>query len=234
MKVVHRSTLFGALSIAPLLLCLAGSGTAFSPGTAGEGAAPPSCAHQFYTRVLGDWVGTTACRVNDAEPALGYFHVLISRVDENTFREEYTFYRLHPKTGALERSGTQSLLCTIENSGTIHEVCRGSGSILIDFEPKNQCFEASGEAQFSGPDHLEAELKGKIAVAGMPMNLGKNGKLRKATATWSLQDERLIGQLHVETSFHALLVTKRYRFETQFRAQRGVDVQSVAGRAPAS
>src|SRR5205807_9804534 len=96
---------------------------------------------------------------------------------------------------------------------------------------KNQSFEATGEAQFRGPDLLQAELTGKIAVAGMPLNLGKNGKLRKVTATWSLQDELLIGRMSVEAAFRALLITRRYRFESQFRAQRGSDVQAVASLA---
>jgi hypothetical protein len=193
-----------------------------------------TAAQQFYTRVLGDWVGTAVSRLDGAEPATTYFHLLITRVDENTFREEYTFYRIHPKTGVLERSGTQSVLSTIDSSAVIHQTCRGSGTVLIDLQDKNESFEASGQAHFTGPGHLEAEVKGKIAVDGMPLNLGKNGKLRKATATWSLEDDQLIGQTHIETSFRVFLFAKRFLIETQLRAQRGANLQTVTGRAPAS
>jgi hypothetical protein len=86
-----------------------------------------------------------------------------------------------------------------------------------------------GEVQFTGADHLQAEVKGKIAVDGMPLNLGKNGKLQKATANWSLADEKLIGQVHAEMSFRVLFFSKRYQSETQLRAQRGANVQVVAG-----
>jgi hypothetical protein len=203
-------------------------------GLADAPTAPPTAAQQFYTRALGDWVGTMVSRLNGAEPATGYFHLVITRVDPNTFREEYTFYRLHPKTGVLERSGTQSVLSTIESSAVIHQTCRGSGTVLIDFQPKDQSFEAEGLAHFTGPDHLEAEAKGKIAVDGLPLNLGKHGQLRKATATWSLEEDQLIGQTRVETSFRALLFARRFWIETQLRAQRGANIQTVAGRVPAS
>ena len=33
--------------------------------------------------------------------------------------------------------------------------------------------------RFTGPDHLKSEAQGKIAVDGLPLNSGKNGKLRK-------------------------------------------------------
>jgi hypothetical protein len=179
-------------------------------------------------------VGTAVSRLNDDEPATNYFHLVIARIDENTFREEYTFYRIHPKTGMLERSGTQSVLSTIDSSAAIRQTCRGSGTILIDLKEKNERFEASGQAHFTGPDHLEAEAKGKIAVDGMPLNLGKNGKLRKATAAWSLEEDRLIGQTRVETSFSVFLFAKHFLIETQLRAHRGADLQTVTGRATPS
>jgi hypothetical protein len=229
MKVVRPAHFFAALLAAPIVLSVAGGA-----GRCAEIAAPSSAranpAQQFYNRVLGHWVGTTVSRLDSDPPVTGCFHLLITRVGENAFQEDYTFYRIHPKTGLLELSGTQLDLSTIDTSGSIHQCCKGSGTILIDFKPKNQAFEASGEGRFTGPDCLEAEVTGKIAVDGMPLNLGKNGKLRKATASWSLEDGKLVGETHVETSFRALLFTKRYRIETQLRAQRGADVQLVAGR----
>jgi len=233
MAVSRRASLFVTLLATLMVLCLDGRPVAFCSELVADPTARLTAAQQFYTRVLGHWVGTTVSRLNGADPVTGYFHLLITRVDENTFREEYTFYRLHPKTGVLERSGTQSDLSTIASDGVIHRTSQGSGTVLIDFKPKNQSFQASGEVQFTGADHLQAEVKGKIAVAGMPLGLGKNGKL-KATASWSLAEDKLISQTHVETSFRVLFFTKRYRIETELRAQRGADVQIVAGRAPAS
>jgi hypothetical protein len=79
-----------------------------------------------------------------------------------------------------------------------------------------------------------AAATGKIAVGGMPLGLGKRGKIQKATATWSLADDKLIGQTHLEMNFRVLFFGKRYRIETELRAKRGTNVQIVAGRAPAS
>jgi hypothetical protein len=233
MKVFHRILLFAALLAPPLLLGLTGKHAGHCSGAPGDATVGIAAAQQFYTRALGDWVGSTVTRVNSTEPATGYFHLVVTRVDANTFREEYTFYRLVPKTDVMEPSGTQSYLTTIESSGVIHRTYRGSGTILIDFKPKKQSFDASGEVRFTSPNHLEAAAKGKITVDGMPLGLGKNGKLQKATSTFSLEDDKLIGEMHFEASFRVLLFSKRYRIETQLRGQRGANVQIVAGRVPA-
>lgn len=233
MRVARRVLPSTVLLIAALLLGLTGRRAAFGADVPGATAGRIEAAQQFYTRVLGEWVGTAVSRLNDAQPVTGYFHLAISRVDDHTFREEYTFYRVHPRTGALERSGTQSILSSIDSRAVIHQACRGKGTILIDLRPKNQSFEASGEAHFTLPDHLESAASGTITVEGMPLNLGKHGQLRKATAAWSLEGGELVGQTRVETKFRAWLFAKRFRFETQLRARRGADVQAVAGRAPA-
>jgi hypothetical protein len=230
-----RSThLSAALLAAPLAFSAAGGGAGLCAELPGHPSPQTPAAQQFYTHVLGQWVGTTVSRLDGAQPVTGYFHLLVTRVDDKTFREEYTFYRVHPKTGVLECSGTQTDLSTIVGDAVVHRTCKGSGTVLIDFKPKNQAFEADGEARFASPEHLDAEVKGKISVDGMPLNLGKNGKLRKATASWSIEEGKLVGQTQVETSFRAFLFTKRYRIQTELRAQRGTSVQMVAGRVPAS
>lgn len=149
------------------------------------------------------------------------------------------FYRVPPQTagsreaGGLETAGTEIDLSVIDSSGVIRRTTQGSGTVLIDFKPKNQSFEASGAVHFTGPDHLEAVVKGKIAVAGLPMGAGKHGKLRKATATLSLEGDKLIGQTRFEASFRVLFFTRGYRVESLFRGQRGDNIQAVAGGAPA-
>lgn len=239
MKVYRRTSLCAALSAAPLLLCLVGPQAACYAEPAFDATAQLTAAQQFYTQVLGHWVGTMVYRVNGKEPVTGYFHLIITRVDANTFREEYIFYRVHPKTagtreaGGLETSGTEIDLSVIDSSGVIRRTTQGSGTVLIDFKPKNQSFEASGAVHFTGPDHLEAVVKGKIAVEGLPLGAGKHGKLRKATATLSLEGDKLIGQTGFEASFRVLFFTRGYRVESLFRGQRGDNVEAVAGGAPA-
>jgi hypothetical protein len=234
MKAHRRPSLLPALLAAPLLLGLAGGWPIFCAGAPPVATAPSPAAQQFYGQILGDWVGTQVCRVNGAEPTTSYFHLVITRAAENTFQEAYTFYRIDRKTGALGRSGTQSLVSTIQSNGVIRQSCRGSGTVLIDYKPKDQSFEVKGEAWFTARGRLESELTGKIAIKGMPLNLGKNGKVRKATTAWSLEEDALTGEMRVETAFRALLITRRYGFDIQFRAQRGNDVQVVASRVPAS
>lgn len=237
MNVSRRPSLGAALFAALLLLSLAGSRAVFGAGLAGDATPPPMAAQQFYTRALGDWVGTTVSRLDGAQPVTGYFHLVITRVDEHTIREEYTFYRLRPKTagtreaGRLETSGKESDLSTMGSNGAIHRSVQGSGTVLIDFKPKSQSYEASGAAHLTSPDHLEAAVKGKIAVDGLPLGLGKHGKLQKGTATWSLEEGKLIGCTHFEASFHVLFFVRRYRLEIQLRGERGTNVQTIAALA---
>jgi hypothetical protein len=233
MSVVLRAFFVSTLLVGPSLLCRVPTRTPCFAAVATDMPNPITDAHQFYVRVLGDWVGTAVSRLGGAEPTMAYFHLVFSRLDANTFREEFTFYRIHPQTGVLAPSGTQSVLSAIGADAVIRQSCRGSGTVLIDMQPKNESFEARGEARMTGPELLQAEAEGRIAVDGMPLNLGKNGKLRKATASWSLQDDKLTGVSRVETSFRGLILVKRFRMETQLRAERGSDVRAVAGRAPA-
>jgi hypothetical protein len=233
MGVVARAFFVVTLLTAPPLLCLVPTRTTCCAAAPADTPSPTTEAHQFYLRVLGEWVGTAVSRLSGAEPTLAYFHLVVSRMDANTFREEYTFYRIHPQTGVLAPSGTQSVLSAIGADAVIRQTCRGSGTVLIDMEPKKESFEATGEARMTSPELLQAEAQGKIAVDGLPLNLGKNGKLRKATASWSLQDDKLSGETLVETSFRSFLLVKRFRMETQLRAERGSDVRTLAGRMPA-
>lgn len=232
MKSSCRISCVAALFAATLLLGLAAGQATFCAVPAGDATAQLAAARQFYTRVLGHWVGSTVSQVNQDPAVTGYFHLVISRMDENTFREDYRFYRILPNTGALELSGTQTYLSTIAGSGAIQRTCQGSGTILIGGKPKNQSFEASGAVHFTGPDHLESEVQGKLAVEGMPLNSGKNGKLRKATATFSLEADRLIGQMRFEASFRVLFFSRSFRIESQLRGQRGDNVQMVSGQMP--
>jgi hypothetical protein len=234
MKVFLRTFLFAALLAAPLLLGPAGRWAVFGFEPPGNATDERTVTQQFYARVLGDWVGSTVSRVNEDAPVTGYFHLVITRVDANTFREEYIFYRVLSDTGALERSGTQTFVTTIASDGTIQRSYRGSGTILIDGKPKKQSFEASGAVRSTGPDHLEAEGQGKISVAGMPLNAGKNGKLLKATTTLSREEDTLSGATRFEASFRVLFFSKRYRIDIKLRGQRGDKVQTIAGRTPAS
>lgn len=149
MKICRRASLFAVLLTVAILVCLAGSRAVFCSGLPGAATARLTAAQQFYTRVLGQWVGTTVSRLDAAKPVTGSFHLLITRVDANTFREEYTFYRRHPKTGVVERVGTQSDLSTIASNGVIHRTCRGSGTVLIKFKPKKAVL----RGQRHGPRH---------------------------------------------------------------------------------
>ena len=55
-----------------------------------------------------------------------------------------------------------------------------------------------------------------------------------STASLSLEGDKLIGETRFEASFRVLFFSKRYQIEIKLRGQRGDNVQTIAGRAPAS
>lgn len=220
------------LLAAAVLAGAAGRMPARAAGVTEDPSAQSTAVQQFYERVLGHWVGTTVSRTDGEAPVTGYFHAVIERVDAGAFREEYIQYRVLPKTGALERAGTQSFRSTIESSGVIRRTYQGSGTVLMDSKPRKQSFEARGEMHSAGPNQLAAEAQGKIAVAGLPFNAGKNGKLQKASATLALEGDELVGQTRFDAVFRVLLFKKRYRMDIELRGRRGADVQAVVNRGP--
>jgi hypothetical protein len=214
------------------LLCFALL-TLTAPVTASQ--APREAAHvavaRFYERILGEWVGTSVTRLPGQEPATTYFRLVISRPDAGTFRQEFTFFRRNRKTGVLERSGTQTTRAILAPDGGVRCVAEASGTILIDFKPKKQTWQTSGTGRCDGDACFLADVTGRVSVDGMPLGLGRRGKIRKARATLELQGTTLVGRSEVETRFRVLLFSKKYRVVTETRAERGRDVHSYAAQA---
>jgi hypothetical protein len=206
-----------------LALCLIASPAAAST----LGGAP---VERFYERILGDWVGTSVARLQGQEPATTYFHLEITRPNARTFREQFTFFRRNSKTGVLERSGSQTSEAVLEPDGQIRCTASATGTILIDFKPKKQRWQASGAGQCEGTDSFVAQVTGQISVDGMPLGLGKNGRIRKARATWTVKGPSLLGRTEVDSRFRALFLSKSFQLVSELRAERGRDIRAYVAR----
>lgn len=197
------------------------------------GAATPSQerVERFYGRILGDWVGESVARVQGQDTATTYFHLSVTRAEPGVFHETFTFYRRDSRTGALQPSGTQTNRATLEASGRVRCEAEATGTILIDFKPKKQTWKTTGAGRCEGDDRFCADVSGRISVEGMPLGVGKRGRIRSARASWTLQGEILRGRTEVESRFRAFLVSKSYRVVTEMRAERGRDVPAFIARA---
>lgn len=215
-----------------LLLILAPLGAVGQAPRVAADRPPPAhaAAEGFYARMLGDWVGVSVSRVQGQEPSTSYFHLTVSRSDPRTFREQYTYYRRDPKTGALAPSGTQTNLAVLEANEQIRCTASADGTILVDYKPKKQSWQTTGVGRCDGPDRFQADVSGKISVDGMPLGLGKRGRIRSARATWSISGAALLGRTEVESRFRAFVISKSYRVVSEMRAERGRDIHAFAGR----
>jgi hypothetical protein len=205
---------------------------AFIPLIGGAPSAPAHAAvERFYARMLGDWVGTCATRLQGEEPATTYFHLTVTRPDPRTYREEFRFFRRGSNSGSLTPSGTQTSRALLEPDGRIRCEAEAMGTVLIGLKERKQSWQTEGSGWCDGPDHFVAETTGRISVDGTPLGVGKRGRIRSARATWDLQGGNLIGRTEVESRFQALFVTRGYRVVIEMRAERGRDLRAYVARA---
>jgi hypothetical protein len=114
----------------------------------------------------------------------------------------------------------------------VRRTCEGKGTILIDFKPKRQTWNATGMLSSASADRIAITVSGKVTVDGLPLRLGRRGQLRRGTGNWRLEGDRLVGQTRAETVFRALFISKRFHVDTDLSAQRGTDVKALVGRSP--
>ena len=67
---------------------------------------------------------------------------------------------------------------------------------------------------------LEGQGSGAISVGGMPLGLGKNGKVSEYTSTWALHNGILTIRERLRVTFRILFLEKHYDIVDHFKAER--------------
>jgi hypothetical protein len=202
----------------------------FLMATASFGQTPQHAGERFFAGLEGEWVGTAQQRVEGEASLTRYFRLVVRRQDAQTFAMTVQYYRPNPKTGALEAAGSEQGTSTLEPDGTIQRHLEGNGSVLVDYQAKPESHSATGRARATAAGVLEGEASGTIRVEGMPLGLGRRGKIERGREEWSVSGGVLTGRMSMVACFRAFLISKRFKVETTCRAERGSDVAALAAR----
>jgi len=102
--------------------------------------------------------------------------------------------------------------------------------VLFDNEPKLESHSATGRARATAAGTLAGEASGTIRVEGLPLGIGRRGKIERIREEWTVKGDCLTGSTAFVARFRAFLLTKRFNVETTCSAKRGSDVAALASR----
>lgn len=188
-------------------------------------------ARSFFSNITGEWIGTCQQSTNGKQADDKYFHAVVRQVDVNTFSSSFDYYRLDNNTGKPVPIGTSSIITTIGPNGAAQNRIQGKGMMMVDAKPKQQQHDFK-EVLNLASDGLHGQGSGTLSVFGMPFGLGRNGKIKKATSSWSLNNGLLTINQSIQAGFRALFFSKNFDFVASYTARRGSDIASLITRPP--
>ncbi len=190
------------------------------------------CSSQAQTTALvrtfvGEWVGTCKQTTDQEQAENKYFHAKFEQTGDNTFSGKFTYCRLDTKTGEALNIGETTLTATVQADGTVKNDIVGKGKVLVNNEPKDQEHQVTEILTVVNDKTLKGKIEGKIGVNGMPMGLGKNGKIRNGESTWKLENGVLAIDQTLKATFKVLMVSKSFTVEACNSAKRGSDIVNL-------
>jgi hypothetical protein len=195
-------------------------------GHAQPSVSPQGDAADFFRKAVGEWIGTCEQSTDGKQAENKYFHAVIKQVDACSFSGQFDYYRFDTKTGSPLRIGQSTFAVTIEPDGTARSKITGQGVVMVDKDPKQQKHELLEVLTCTGGG-LQGKGNGTISVSGMPLGLGKNGKVKNAASVWSINNDVLTMSQSLKVGFRALIFTKSFKFDARYTARRGTDVASL-------
>jgi hypothetical protein len=202
----------------------------FLAAAASYGQSSLQAGERFFADLEGEWVGTAQQRVDGEQPLTRYFHLTVRRQGDGAFAMTVQYYRANPQTGALEAAGSEQGTSTLQPDGTVQRRMDGTGQVLFENRPKPEAHSAIGHARATAAGGLEGEANGTIRVDGLPLGIGKRGKIERAREEWTVGNGVLTGHTAFVACFKKLFFCKRFKVETTCRAERGSDVAALAPR----
>lgn len=187
-------------------------------------------AKEFLESICGDWIGTWDHTTNGEKVDSRYFHVRFKRTSDNTYNSLFTYYRLDVNSNMLVPYGETIIVSTIDPNGNITNCITGNGTVLIDDKSKPQKHQLVEVLTGSDGTTWTGYGSGKIEVDDLPLGIGKNGRVQRATSVWSLNGDTLTITETLHTQFRVLFFSKDFVIEANAKAKRGRDVASLIGK----
>jgi hypothetical protein len=181
----------------------------------------------FFRKIVGDWVGICQQSTDGEKAEDKYFHVVVKKTGDNAFESRFEYYRLDPKSGAPVRAGESIVTTIIGSDGLACSRIIGKGTVMVYKSPKTQQHDIRETASSDGPNAVHSAGNGTVSVSGMPLGLGKNGKVTSTKSVWTLADGSLSIHQTLKIGFRALLVGKSFSMIADYKAKKGTDVASL-------
>lgn len=172
----------------------------------------------------GEWIGTCEQSTDGEEAENKYFHAKFQQTGDNTFAGKFTYYRFDMKTGEALNIGETTITSTVQADGTIRNEIVGKGKVLVNNDPKDQQHEVTEILTIVDDKTMKGKIDGKISVSGLPLGIGRNGRIRNAESTWKLEDGALCIDQTLKAAFKVLMVSRNFTVEAHNSARRGSDV----------
>lgn len=185
---------------------------------------------EFFKSMTGDWIGTCKQSTDGKQADDKYFHASVKQIGPNIYETKFEYYRLNSKTGEMVRAGGSTVTTTISQDGQAKSRITGNGQILVNNSPKNQKHDLMETLSFNN-EGLQGNGTGTLSVSGMPMGLGKNGKVRNDKSIWSINDGILTIRQSLDVSFRAIFFSKSFSVVANYTAKRGTNVACLAGKS---
>lgn len=189
-------------------------------------SAPAPGIAEFFRAITGEWIGV--CKQStDNEPADDkYFRTVIKESSPGFFEAHFDYYRSDDK-GALQRIGSSNVTTTISSATGATGRVVGDGEVLVDRKVKKQEHDLTETMVSTAAGVVTARGSGSLKVYGMPLGLGKLGKVRDDQSSWSVSNGTLTVRQTMCIVFRALFVSKSFKVDAAYTAVRGSDVASL-------
>lgn len=196
------------------------------PARAEEPAASEPCPiREFFRQIAGEWVGVCKQSTDGRAADDKYFRAVITEANSGCFKAEFEYFRTGDG-GKLTRIGGSSVTTTISSDCQATTRIVGSGELLVDNKPKKQEHDLTECLTTTGPSAIAARGSGSLKVLGMPLGLGKLGKVRDDQSSWSLTGGTLSIHQSLSIAFRALCFSKGFKLDATYSAVRGSDIAS--------
>lgn len=209
-----------------LLAAILAMTLAHAPALAEEGTAPPlTTIAEFFRSVTGEWIGVCKQSTDKDAAEDKYFKAIIKESSPCLFEARFDYYRPDCKGGVLH-IGTSNVTASITATGATGRVV-GNGEVLVERKVKKQEHDLVETLTVAAPGVVMGRGSGSLKVSGMPLGLGKLGKVRDDQSTWRLSNGTLCVQQSLNIVFKALFISKSFRVDAAYTAVRGTDVSAL-------
>lgn len=196
------------------------------PAASEQTSKPTSCAiGEFFHGIVGEWVGVCKQSTDSKSADDKYFHIVITDTGSGHYTAKFEYYRVNDD-GTLARIGTSNFTATISSDRQATTRIIGNGELLVDNKAKKQEHDLTESLTSINSETVEARGSGSLKVLGMPLGLGKLGKVRDDQSTWSLSGGTLSIHQSLSIVFRALCFSKGFKVDADYSAVRGSDISS--------